>query len=289
MFTGDAIGAVVEVLEARRAHFYHACQYKDFNSYLEIGGIPSRSLLEGSGIQFTAFDTDQIDQTNAVWDKVFLNLADFGATFGRGQGAVPNPYGPILLRVEPRSLYEATDVAICLRSAGAQGFNREQESLRFPEDVERLFAKPRSDEYPASTFIKFARELQQEFDSPNARDPEISLTAEEGYIGFEYVDRVIVDPYEIGGTRLRQSVEQLLRRNGVAAPVFERRSSVGAERYNELASLVAERTPPLQRAQDWDVSDELKAWAATILARDLGYQFNRYANYLRAGTLNPLS
>ena len=80
---------------------YHACQLRDFESYLKVGGIPSRQLLERRGLGFTAFDTDEQDHVNDVWSKVFLNLQDFGKLFDSGKDAVPNPYGPILIRVRP--------------------------------------------------------------------------------------------------------------------------------------------------------------------------------------------
>ena len=60
---------------------YHACQLSDFASYLSLGGIPSRALLETNGLPFTPFKTDTIDQENGVWDKVFINLSDFGHFF----------------------------------------------------------------------------------------------------------------------------------------------------------------------------------------------------------------
>jgi hypothetical protein len=199
VFRDESIGDLVNVLVRRGAHLYHACQYSDFLSYVGVGGIPSRSRLQESGSDFTPFETDRIDQENAVWDKVFLNLSDFGTTFARGKGAVPNPYGPVLLRVQPEAFQEAIDVAVCLRSAGAQGFRREQESLRTPEEIDRLFSRPADDEYPASTWIKFATELQKEFNAPNARDPEISCTYKDGVLPIKYVDRVVVDPYVING------------------------------------------------------------------------------------------
>lgn len=289
MFKEESIGDLVNVLIRRRTHLYHACQYSDFLSYVAVGGIPSRARLQESERDYTAFETDRIDQENAVWDKVFLNLSDFGTTFARSKGAIPNPYGPVLLRIQPEALKEAVDIAVCLRSAGAQGFRREQESLRTPEEIDRLFSRTADDKYPASTWIKFATELQKEFRSPGARDPEISCTYEDGVLPIKYVDRAIVDPYVINDTPLWQYVRHVVVDQRLGVSVYERKSVVGSVRYNELANLVREATPPLGCSADWNASEELKHWAREITSKNLEYQYNRFAQYLREGTLQPLS
>mgnify|MGYP006146789185 CR=1 FL=1 len=79
----------VSLLERRGAYLYHACQFGDFLSYLELGGIPSRQRLEEDLHYFTGFTTDEVDQDNRVWDKVFVNLEDFGRAFASGLRAGP--------------------------------------------------------------------------------------------------------------------------------------------------------------------------------------------------------
>lgn len=286
MFVGEKdIQEVIKVLQARRAHLYHACQYKDFLSYLHIGGVPSRAYLVASDAGFTAFQTDQIDQQNETWDKVFLNLSDFGTTFAKGKAAVPNPYGPILLRLTPAALETAADVAVCLRSAGATGFDRLHESLSTPEEIDRLFVNPVNAGYPMSTWVKFAPALRADFDCPSAHDPEISCSVDKGFISFSYVDRCIVDPYSVNGTALTKSVSSDVEASPFDFPVWERISQVGAARYQELANMILEETPPLSGAASWGVSEPLRTWAADILRGGLEYQFIRYAQYLREGTL----
>ena len=70
-------------------------------------------------LRFTAFQSDADDRAHRVWDKVFFNLGDFGRPFAWGRRAIPNVYGPITLQFAPGALSEATDVAICLRSASS--------------------------------------------------------------------------------------------------------------------------------------------------------------------------
>jgi hypothetical protein len=140
VFYRNKIEGLVALFRARGVSLYHACQYKDFVSYLELGGVPSRFVLAHGGLESTPFATDEADQKNGVWDKVFFNLEDFGCTFANGGRAVPNPYGPVLLRLRPSVLLGAKDVAVCLRSAGTRGFDRRRESLV----LQRHFALPGS-------------------------------------------------------------------------------------------------------------------------------------------------
>ncbi len=287
MFRGQIIRTVVDLLQRRRVLLYHACQYKDFISYLTVGGIPSRAHLEQESAQFTAFETDAVDHTNDVWDKVFVNFSDFGKTFAGNGPAVPNPYGPILFRIRPAALVEANDVAICLRSAGAAGFSRERESLQTVEDVDRIFARPQDDSYPGTTWIKFAPALQEEFSLRTARDPEVSCTFSEGVLPLHYVQSLLVDPYTIGNHSLRTHARAELERRRLEISV-EARSIALRQRYDELARLVREQTPTLAEIGSLSNRDQTIRWAARARERNLDYQFKRYGDYLREGTLEPL-
>jgi hypothetical protein len=98
MIRGKDIESLVELLVQRDVSLFHACQFLDFQSYLSVGGVPSRACLEAYELPFTGFETDGHDHVKGVWDKVFLNFSDFGKTFAQGGRAVPNAYGPILLQ-----------------------------------------------------------------------------------------------------------------------------------------------------------------------------------------------
>ena len=113
MFRGEEIEGLARLLEERCTSLFHACQYVDFQSYLALGGIPSRACLGANSQPFTSFETDGRDRDVDVWDKVFVNLSDFGTTYARAGRGVPNPYGPILLQIHPAALREATEVAVC--------------------------------------------------------------------------------------------------------------------------------------------------------------------------------
>ena len=291
MITGNDIQSLVDLFEDRQVSLYHACQLIDFWSYLHLGGIPSRALLESKRLPFTPFETDLIDKENSVWDKVFVNLSDFGSVFARGANNVPNPYGPILFQMKSSTLLEASDIAVCLRSAGAQGFNREHEALNTLEEIDRLFWHPSNVDPPQSTYIKYRDELVKEFGNPNAQSPEISCTVPIGVLPTQYVKLVRVDPYVINGRRLIDLVDAIKQRYPVQFPIYLRGHFSDRSRisfYNEIAEGVNEGIPSLSdiaSSNTW--SQPVRDWVMQI--HHLDWQFSRYAKYLRDGTLSQVS
>ena len=291
MISGNEIQSLVNLLQERNVSLYHACQLIDFDSYLALGGIPSRALLENKQAQFTAFDTDGIDLENSVWDKVFINLSDFGRGFAQGAKSVPNPYGPILFEMNPKALLEADDVAVCLWSAGAKGFNREVEALGTVEDINRLFLHPVNSGSPQSAYIKFRDRLEQEFGKQKAQDPEISCTVPNGVFSTRYVKLVRIDPYIVNGQNLRNLTESIKQKYQGQFPIYERSYFKESRRnfYNEIAERISEEVPTLQAlASDTTCSEPLRVWTVQILESKLEYQFQRYAKYLYNGTLKPM-
>ena len=289
MITGNDIQALVDLFEERQVFLYHACQLIDFESYISLGGIPSRALLENRQVEFTPFQTDSIDRENNMWDKVFVNLSDFGSSFARGAKGVPNPYGPILFQLRPAALLEASDVAVCLWSAGATGFNRQREALNTPEEVDRLFLHPRNSGTPK---IKYRDRLAEEFgrQKTKTQDPEISCTVPDGVLSTQHVSFIRVDPYIINNQKLLYWVNIIKQRYSVQFPVYERSHFPERSRssfYNEIAEQIGEQIPTLQAlARNNACSQPLRDWAEQILR--LEWQFERYASYLRDGTLKPI-
>lgn len=291
MIEGDDINTLVRLLEEREISLYHACQLVDFHSYLKLGGIPSRALLEGKSAHYTAFQTDNIDRENEVWDKVFVNLLDFGAIFAKGANNIPNPYGPILFQVRPAALCQAIDMAVCLWSAGAKGFQREREALKIDE-IDRLFVYPSQAPYPQKTFVKFRDDLKREFRREKVQDPETSCTYRNGLLPLEYVSVVWVDPYMLLNRPLYEWVNDVKKEFNTQFPVHNRRcTSEARERlYDEIARVVIERTPSLSEiSRSTSVSGALREWAGQLIKADLEWQFRRFAQYLREGTLLPVS
>lgn len=87
---------------------------------------------------FTGFDTDSTDIARGLDQFVFGNFSDFGKTFQFGRRALPNPYGPIVLKFSPSCLIDATDIAVCDRSAGAADFDRISEAMTMQQIQELL-------------------------------------------------------------------------------------------------------------------------------------------------------
>ena len=288
MFRGEEIKNLVTLLERRGVSLFHACQYADFCTYLTLGGIPSRALLEQSKEPFTAFATDAHDRQNGVWDKVFVNLADFGELFARRLQAVPNPYGPIVFQIRPSALVEADDVAICLRSAGAADFNRQREALRGIDRIEELFLQSSDAGFPRSTYLKSMAQLR--LLHPDARVPEVSCSIRRGFIPLENVIVIWTDPYVLDGHSLIHWIKDAIKKVGFDFPIWERSCCEDRrELYAELLDALRQHSPTLrQLSEDVHRSPELRTWAVTILNRGLEYQFQRYQQYLKEGTLRSL-
>ena len=290
MITGNDIQSLVDLFEERQVFLHHACQLVDFESYISLGGIPSRALLESKQVEFTAFQTDATDRENSMWDKVFVNLSDFGSFFARGAKNVPNPYGPILFQLHPSALLEAYDVAVCLWSAGAKGFNREREALGTLDEIDRLFEHSRNSGTPKSTYIKHRAKLAVEFSRQKAQDPEISCIVPNSVLSSQYVSFVGVDPYIVNNQKLLDWVNIIKRRYSVQFPIRERSyfpDKVRSSFYNEIAEQIGEEIPTLQAlARNNACSRPLRNWAEQIF--HLEWQFHRYARYLYNGTLKPM-
>ena len=285
MILGERIKELVSLLEKRRTLIFHACQLRDFQTYLKVGGIPSRDFLVQKKQVFTVFETDKNDQINGVLDKVFANLSDFGMTFANGGAGVPNPYGPILLQINPIALLEASDVAICLRSAGATNFNRQKEALKTNQDIDRIFLNSSDSAYPFSTYIKFKDKLQEDFGYPNAHDPEISLSIESGMLSLEYVAFAKTDPYMIGRKSLRMLASEYISSSKFAFSV-KNRNCIDPKLYSELAQFAVNPKETLSKiSQNEETSPSLKKWAKKAIGCDLEWQYERFAKYLREGTL----
>ncbi|MGI0014208.1 MAG: hypothetical protein ACREBU_12320 [Nitrososphaera sp.] len=289
---------VVELLDERGVFFYHACQLKDFRTYLQLGGIPSRNLMERSRLPYTAFETDSFDHNNGVWTKVFGNLTDFGAGFAHGKweeetAPTPNPYGPILLVAKPQILLKADDFAICLRSAGGRNFDRAAESLVSREDVDRLFrydidAAPSEQ---SKAYIKYSGDLRREFANrygaagPTTLNPEISCTVEGEHLPLDDLHCILTDKYRVGETSLGAVVARVADRGVAERSYRDSRHII----LSDLANMLAAGTYPLQDiAISNYVSPSTRDWARRLIAGGLEWQYRRFSSYLMEGTLSEL-
>lgn len=293
MFEGNEIINLVELFAKRGVKLYHSAQYQDFLTYLELGGIPSRSLIEKHNLKMTKFISDENDQINNVWDKVFLNPLDFGDIFKRGNG-IPNVYGPISFVFTPHALLNANNVAICLRSAGCKEFNREEDTLKSINDVKRIFAYEYSDDphyFFENSIIKFKKYLKKDFKMDYVSDPEISLDIKNNLLGFaQYLLEVIVDPYNIDGILLVNKVSRKINEYNVQTSVKERNlSGISSRILPEIVNILKKDLPALFELENYSpIDSELSDWASRMREKRLGQQWLNYGQYLREGTLFPI-
>ena len=234
MFKFSDIKSLVQLFDLRGVHLYHSCQYQDFCSYLTAGGIPSRLRLEHEQLPVTEFETDNRDKENNVWDKVFLNLEDFGKNFADGKTWVPNVYGPILFRLKPKALALASDVAICLRSASTCDFDRENESLNSIDAVDNLFFNPKNHSYSTAA-LKFRYSLQKTF-GPKAEAIEMSCTYPKGCLPFDQLIDIVIDPYLLDEQELVNLVLNQVQIMGLDYPVVKRNPKIDHNLYQLFIS-----------------------------------------------------
>lgn len=296
--TPESILSLIELLNERKVQLTHACQLKDFKSYIKIAGIPSRRTLETTGNLFTKFASDEEDKTNGVWDKVFGNLQDFGTYFHYAKKGVPTPYGPILIKMNPDVLERASDVAICLRSAGAQGFNRESESLNSLEQVEALFKHSKDHQYPQN--IKSKKELEEEDHFKEFKitsSPEMSSTMDQLPFGkdkasLDYITEIIVDPIAFGNFELLNEVKK--EAGDFHSSLLDQvkvRHSYNESFYKKLINIIHQGVITFEdlknqndKIEDPDVNDLI----SHLERHKIKYQYDRFAEYYYHGTLREL-
>ncbi len=295
----EKISALVNLLKRRGVYLYHACQFVDYQSYLEIGGIPSHHCLEQKRLPYTTMVTDNNDQQNGVWDKVFVNPEDRGTTFAGGSNCLPNPYGPILFKVRPEAFLDAIEVAITLRSAGARDFDRHKESLSSLAEVDRIFVYPVETRNVWLERVRYGDRLREAFPQSLGKfveSTEIHCTFPEGYLPLQYVEEVIVDPYELREKPLMYWVNQARAGKNTPFTICPRKF-IRKDRkslYQELSHVIMATysffpTSTQGILKYKTASGALKNWAAEIAAKGLEWQYERFVEYLYEGTLFPLS
>ncbi|MFO1022742.1 MAG: hypothetical protein U0903_18910 [Planctomycetales bacterium] len=288
LISATQIPQTIRILEEKGLSLYHACHYADLLSYLNLGGIPTRSLLSLGGHPFTAYETDAIDHANDIWDKVFFNFSDFGFWFFRGGTArsLPNPFGPILLQLNPSILTTAAEVCISLVSASRPGFSREIHGLGI-DDVSRLFTqKPNTGQ---RWFPKMKHELQQDFPSHDVASPELHCSFPGDLAPFQnYLTWVTIDPVP----QLADTVRPLFRQHDLQPRFVERGCPNENHRRLYEQILIAARLGirTLKDFQGMNAPEEYtRNWINTVQQWDRdSFQFRRFTEYTTNGTLIPL-
>lgn len=298
---GAEIKKLVSLLSRRGVKFYHACQLKDFKTYLKLEGVPSRAVMEEGSYPFTKFETDEVDRVNEVWDLVFGNLQDYGVPYAFGKWSessspTPNPYGPILLVFDPKIFLEADDVAVCLRSAGGMRFNRDRECISSCEEMNKIFKyedmSEASNEY-AKAYIAYTKDLIERFENKKAKSPEVSMIVDGGVISFSWILKIEVDSHIVSDKSLHSVVRKLVRMDkNVNCKVWERKykDTTRCEILRELTGILQKtETTLLSLSKSKSISEELQDWVRRLRKGEMDIFFNRFVKYLRSGTVLELA
>lgn len=297
----DKIPELTSLLTSKGMNLYHSCQLTDFESYLKLGGVPSRNLIHSKGYDFTKFDTDENDKENDVWDKVFVNLSDFGKYFALynmnnpNTASIPTIYGPISIQMKPTGLESGDDLCLSLKSAGLKGFDRKQYGIPI-ERVEDIFVCVECENPDEESYIKRTDELRDTFDvkDPGTLNPEINASIENQILGFENIISITVDPISKKGKSLYDVVKEMLYYYEVDAIVLDREFHY--KEGDERKIIISKITDGLsQKNHDLNSMKELFKdfkyglnWLNRLEKGGLEYNLNRYLTYLKAGTIDML-
>ena len=274
---------VAELLFRHDTPTYIAAQLRDFNAFLKLDGIPSRAYQELHGYPPTPQVTDEMDREKGLWDLVFCSMQDHGLGF-HVNGRTPNPYGPILLILDPNWLRGLSDVEIALLSGGHKRFDRSQHGLP-PGRYEELFLEPESTKPEVASRLLLQSRFGEEVAISN---PEISARLPAGKIAWRHVRRALVDPYTLGSLDLVEECRRLVNSHRLeftvdARPIPEKRM------FSELAQAVASGcTSSLELARYRWKTAELQIWANSLHTSSWAYQADRWTDYLRNGTLQVM-
>ena len=289
MFVGNQnILELIKLLKERKVSFYHACQLQDLISYLKVGGIPSRGLLESLQLDFTPFKSDANDRKTADWNRVFLNMNDFGNFFHspQGSGSTPNVYGPILIKLDPDCIEDSDDVAICLCSAGSENYDRSKFSLSSISEVENLFSYDKTHGLKSS-WLKSTKDLKNVFTKiPVKGSPEVSCTVTAKKIKLDYITSVTIDPVEFGGDSLFEKAKIVLDGYDKILGSMLVRPSSQRDMYSALVGFVGSGETSIKKLHGDSI---LGDWAQKVQDNGLDWQFERFSDYLNTGTLQVMN
>jgi len=295
------IPILTDLLLDKGMSVFHACQLEDFESYLALEGIPSRSLLEFHELDYTSFQTDSNDKENEVWDKVFVNLSDFGNYYGFSKmqsefrAPIPTIYGPIALRINPRCLNRAKDICLSLVSAGKKDFSRNKYGIPI-EDIEKIFVCIRCTNPKDEKYIKSSNELKSEFDfDSKTLTPEINASFRNQLINIKHVHEIIVDPILVNGYSLYDEVQQIVDDNDLDIYVSKRKYLYSEdEKRRKLLNKIAHHLSDKKHTMN-TLKKEFEGykygtkWINKLDKAGLDYNLNRYLDYLKRGTIDLLN
>ncbi len=283
VFDESTIPDAIQLLERRQASLWHACQLIDLAAYLQLGGIGSRAMLERNELTFTPMASDGSDRRQGVWDRVFCSLEDIGHGFASGSSMTPNAFGPIVLQLAPSVLADATEATFSIGAA--------TDGLSDPAALDGLFQYDADAGFPRSTWAAFGERLRDALPAAEAKSVEVLVSPRRDVLHLRHVVAVWVDPVTLGETQLIDMVAGLSESAGVPLRIRRRTllSAGRADVWHEIVRLVEPGERPLiQLMNRADTSAAFRQWARDLHASRLDWLWDRFARYLREGTLRYL-
>lgn len=202
------------------------------------GGVISRQRLFAVDENYTAFYTDREDARIGVLNRVFGNVYDFGAIFSRAPYAVPNIYGPIQIVFKTPVWSSLSDIVITPESVA--NLRASWRKARLSEgDLEKLLA---GDDYgsPVASAFHYSE-----------------VSCEQDIVSFEHVEKIVVEPIEIGDESLFSLVTRELENASQSVPVTIRnyRNTANLAGLKDLITMCGEIPRP-QDQQEFGIDTE---------------------------------
>lgn len=281
MFKKNNLEEIANILIRRKTYLYHACQLQDFYTYLKLGGIASRNVMSKSNNFFTEFKSDKEDKLKNVWNHVFGNFSDFSAAYHNRKKSIPNPYGPILIKIDPNILKESENLFVSLRSVSAKNFCSKTEYLRSSTDFLNLFEdNDRSSNSNRLCFDK--REMQLRFPKKTIKSPEWSIILENEIIPIDNFVSIIVDPITINGITLFSEIQRVAKNfHPILEEMVTRRRC--NSNYSDLIDEIEKGVTNLSQIKN---HKSLNDWVSAV--SELDWLFERFAEYTTSGTLRKI-
>jgi len=194
---------------------------------------------------------------------------------------MPNPYGPIQIVFNPSALKSVTDLSITLRSAGARNFDRERESLKKPDDLNKIFHHVNSSDARNSSekrYIAFSKELNNRFTRTDCTSPEFNCSIENELLSFDDAIYFIVDACIYKHGSLPEAVQKIAPKRVIARTYSHEDKKLIIEELSRLSATHECEKENLMNGSF--ASNRLKTWVAL---RD-EFHYNRFIRYLQTGT-----
>lgn len=258
-----------------QVRFFHAENLQHFRRYCDAGAVLCRSeLMRGAPAgRYTHFYSDPEDARLGVLQRVFGNIYDFGAIFGRASrsGAVPNVYGPISFSFRSSVFAGMRDIAITPQSIVNLGHGWRGEAVSTAEELDEML---QGDAYRSPIHERWHYS---------------ELSCANGQLPFEQLECVLVEPIDVLGMRLSALVENELRHRGFSVPVVERRyrDSTSLAMMGELVRFCEGLRLPATQEQ-WSLNDALLPASFRRLSPEKRKRVLLWCRYFCFGTLEPL-